>query len=200
MRWPVAIACAAALLGGAALITRGFGLWDDRAGGALVDLPEIDLDRVLGRDPDPGDRGLSGSACERLSELAALISIDSPEPREFLRRLGREAAGIHSGPRGLVDLARGGRDLLPGRGFKRPYDDGTEGQARHFAGVAVAASYGGEQATRVVSIFVRRDPLNSADGRLTEEALAFSRGMLNGQLEPDQGGEWILDRICRDTL
>jgi hypothetical protein len=200
MRWPIAIACAAALVGGAALITDGFGLWGNRHGGALVDLPEINLDRVLGHDPDPGDRGLSGSACERLSELAALISLDYSDPRGYVRRLGREAAGIHSGARGFVDLARGGSDLIPGRGFRRRYDDGTGGQVRHFAGVAVAASYGGEQATRLVSIFVRRDPPNSADGWLTDEALAFTRLLLNGQLEPDQGGEWILDRICRDTL
>ncbi len=200
MRWLVVIACAAALLGGGVLITRALGVWAADSDSVLVDLPQVELGSVLGRHDDPGDRGLSGSSCERLSELAALISLDTSDPGAFLRRLGREAAGIRTGARGFVDLLRGGRDLIPGRGFGARYDDGTFGQARHFAGVAVAASYGGEQATRLVSIFVRHDPLNSADGRLTEEALAFSRMLLGGRLRPDRGGEWILDRICRDTL
>ena len=70
---------------------------------------------------------------------------------------------------------------------------------------AVAASYGGEQGTRFVSIFVRRDELNSADGALTEEALAFNRQLQSGELPVADAGAWILDHLCKgppggDTL
>ena len=115
----------------------------------------------------------------------------------FVRRLGRDAAGIRTGAGALLDLASGGTDEIPGGGFRTAFSDGTDGQARHFAGIAVAASYGGEDATRRISVFVRRDPPNSADGRLTEEALAFERALQEGDLAPADAGAWIRGRICR---
>lgn len=203
MRWLVAIALLAAV-GAGIVATRELGVWGEEGSGARLELPDIDVGDLLGGSDSPlVDRGLTGSACARLGALASLLAIEYPNPRLFLRRLGREAAGIHSGTRGLADLARGGDDLIPGRGFLARYSDGTDGQARHFAGIAVAASYGGEQATRLVSIFVRRDQLNSADGALTEEALLFTRQIQSGELPVAESGGWILDMVCkpqRDSL
>jgi len=197
MRWLIAIALLATV-GAGILATRELGAWGEEGSGARLELPEIDVGDLLGAGDSPlVDRGLAGSACERLGALASLLAIETPNPNAFLRRLGREAAGIRSGARGLADLARGGEDLIPGKGFRGRFSDGSNGQARHFAGIAVAASYGGEQATRLVSIFVRQDELNSADGALTEEALMFTGQIQTGELPVADSGGWILDRICR---
>ena len=202
MRWLIAIGLLAAV--GAAIVgTREAGVWGEEGSGARIELPDVDAGDLVGGSVAPFEGELTGTACERLGGLASLLAIESPNPREFVRRLGREAAGIRPGPRAFADLARGGDDLIPGRGFRGRYSDGSDGQARHFAGIAVAASYGGEQATRFVSIFVRRDELNSADGALTEEALAFNRQLQSGALPVADAGAWILDHICKrqaDTL
>lgn len=140
-----------------------------------------------------------GSACRRTAGLAAGLALVEPEltPTEFLRAFGRRVAGIRRGARAFGDLARGGSNQIPGKGFLARYDDGTIGQARHFAGIAVAASFGGSQATRLVSIFARRDPLDSADGRLTEEGILFARAVQSGELELSETPGWLLDRLCR---
>lgn len=96
----------------------------------------------------------------------------------------------------MGDLARGGSDLIPGTGFQDRYDDWTLGQARHFAGVAVAAGYGGENATRLVSVFVRDDAPSSADDRLTGAAIEFAGLLRSGDLAPAQAGDWILAETC----
>jgi hypothetical protein len=203
MRWLIAIGLLAAV-GAAMVATREAGVWGEEGSGAAIVLPDVDAgDIISAASSDELKQDLSGSACERLGGLASLLAIETPNPEQFLRRLGREAAGIRTGPRAFFDLARGGDDLIPGRGFRGRYSDGSDGQARHFAGIAVAASYGGERATRLVSIFVRRDELNSADGALTEEGLAFARQIESGELPVSEGGAWILARICkprRDTL
>ena len=203
MRWLIAIALLATV-GAAIVATRELGVWGEEGSGATLELPDVDLGAVLGGDDfELVDRGLGGTACERLGALASLLAIETPNPNQLLRRLGREAAGIRSGVRGFADLARGGDDLIPGKGFRGRYSDGSNGQARHFAGIAVAASYGSGQATRLVSIFVRRDELNSADGALTEAAIAFTRQLQSGALPAGEAGGWILERICKpraDTL
>jgi hypothetical protein len=177
-----------------ALAAMSLGLWGPDGG-------DPDATRPAPAPLDPGgpaaSRGLEGSACERLSALATRLGERTTDPTAFIRGLGREAAGIHTGSRALLDLARGGRDVLIGGGFRSAFSDGTSGQARHFAGVAVAASYGGEDSTRALSIFVRRDPANSADGRLTHEAIAFEQALRHGELTPGASGSWILARICR---
>ena len=139
----------------------------------------------------------TGSACRRLAGVAAKLAEDDPPAGPYLRDLGRAAAGIRSGSRGIGDLARGGRNTLPGRGFLARFDDGTDGQARHFAGIATATAIGGATATRAISIFVRDDPAGSADGRLTDAAIAFANGLLAGELEPRVAPRWILDNLCR---
>ncbi len=110
-----------------------------------------------------------------------------------------QLAGIRPPPRALADLARGGRDLIPGGGFRAVYSDGTAGQVRHFAGVAVASFYGGAAATRLASVFLRRDPVRSADGRLSERAFDFASLVESGELPLEQTGAWILENVCRPT-
>ena len=138
-----------------------------------------------------------GSSCRELAGLAAgLAALDAP-PTEFLRRLGRLAAGIRSPPRAYGDLARGGSNQIPGKGFLARLDDGTTGQARHFAGIAIATSFGGAAATRLISIFGRNDPEDSPDGRLTDQAIAFATQIRSGELELDETPQWILSHLCR---
>lgn len=149
---------------------------------------------------DPHETGprreVHQDACERLAALASRIAPRDPSPRRFLTALGREAAGIRPGPAGLVDLARGGRNILVGHGFKRRYDDATTGQVRHFAGTAVAVATLGPSATVWVSEHLRGDPDRSADGRLTEAAARFADMVLSGALPVAEAGGWIERTLC----
>jgi hypothetical protein len=63
----------------------------------------------------------------------------------------------------------------------------------------VASTYGGAAATRLIDVFLRRDPANSADGRLTARALEFATKLGSDELPVDQAGTWILERVCRPT-
>ena len=165
------------------------------------DIPSQLRDLDLGTVELPGEDLLEGdigdSACERLALVAGALGSESRDPIRLLRGLGRRAAGIHNPPRAFVDLARGGQNLIPGAGFRNRYNDHTAGQARHFAGVAVATTYGGDDTTRLISIFARNDSPGSADGRLTDAAIEFARLLRRGELRSDAAGEWILAEICR---
>ena len=88
---------------------------------------------------------------------------------------------------------------MPGKGFLNRLDDGTIGQGRHFAGIVAASTFGGGQATRLISIFARSDPLESPDGRLTEEGIEFAEQVIGGDLAVDETPQWILDNLCRKT-
>lgn len=160
-------------------------------------LRELDLGTIElpGEDLLEGDIG--DTACERLAIVAGGLGSQTDDPTRLLRGLGRRAAGIHDPPRAFVDLARGGQNLIPGAGFRNRYNDRTAGQARHFAGVAVATTYGTDSTTRLVSIFVRNDSAGSADGRLTDAAIEFARQLRRGDLEPAAAGEWVLAEICK---
>lgn len=197
MKTVAALGVVAAIAAGA-LGTRASGVWGPDPGDpGAIRLPHLSSGAlVLGGKILP-DRGIEGSACERLAGLAARLGQETIDPTAFIRRLGREAAGIDTGARALLDLARGGTDVLIGGGFRGSFSDGTAGQARHFAGIAVAASYGGADSTRALAIFVRRDAANSADGRLTDKAIAFERVLHRRQLPTAAAGAWILGRICR---
>lgn len=138
-----------------------------------------------------------GSACREVAGVAAKIAEQEPSTLEFLRSFGRQVAGIRPPPRAYGDLARGGRNRVPGKGFLARFDDGTAGQARHFAGIAAATSFGGGNSTRVISIFVRDDPEDSPDGRLTDEGIAFASQVQAGDLELDEAPQWLLDHLCR---
>ncbi len=139
----------------------------------------------------------TGSACRRMAGVAAKLAEREETATAFLRSFGRTAAGIRPPPRAYGDLARGGRNLISGRGFLKRFDDGTLGQARHFAGIAVASTFGGAGATRFLSIFVRDDPLGSPDGQLTEEGILFSTEVLDGDLALDETPGWLLEHLCR---
>lgn len=140
-----------------------------------------------------------GSACRQVAGIAAGLAVREPElsPVAFLRAFGRQVAGIRPPPRAYGDLARGGSNEVPGKGFIARLDDGTIGQGRHFAGIVAASTFGGGQATRLISIFARRDPLKSPDGQLTEEGIEFSEEVIGGDLSLDETPLWILENLCR---
>ena len=139
----------------------------------------------------------SGSACRRLAGVTAKLAEDDPAPVPYLIAVGRAGAGIRPGSRAFADLARGGRNTIPGRGFLARFDDGTAGQVRHFSGIVAATAIGGGAATRLISVFVRDDPEDSPDGRLTDAAIAFADSVVQGELEPGQASRWVLDNLCR---
>jgi hypothetical protein len=159
-------------------------------------------------DPFGGDAGssagargtpthrLSGTACERLAELAANLAARDRSAERFLVDLGQQAAGIRPGRLALLDLARDGRNIILGRGFKPEFDDGTRGQVRHFVGVARASMFGGSVVTRWISEHLRGDPANSPDGKLAEEGTDFAQALLAGRLEPSAASGWIRERLC----
>jgi hypothetical protein len=194
-----------ASLAAAGLIALAFGLYElgvfdeeDFEGG--IDPPSLQLGFLgVATDRPLAELEESGTACERLAGRATALGSRERTPAGFLRALGLAAAGIRPPPRALADLARGGRDLIPGGGFREAYSDGTAGQVRHFAGVVVASTYGGAAATRLASVFLRRDPVRSADGRLSEQAFDFASLVTSGELPLDQSGAWILENICRPT-
>jgi hypothetical protein len=148
-------------------------------------------------DPDSLSAEFKGSACRELAGVAAALAEGDDDPVGFLRALGKRAAGIRPGARAFADLASGGRNRIPGKGFLARFDDGTAGQARHFAGIAVATAYGGAAATRVISIFGRDDPEDSPDGRLTDEGIAFATAVLSEDLALEETPAWLLEHLCR---
>ncbi len=154
-------------------------------------------------DPFAGDSDstaslhLSGTACERLSELAAYLADTDDEVSDFLLDLGQRAGGISKGRRALADLARGGRNRIPGKGFKQRFDDGSIGQVRHFAGYVRASMFGGTAVTRWISEHIRHDPADSPDGRLGDEGIEFAQDLIAGRLELSGASTWLRTRLCR---
>ncbi|HEX2359696.1 MAG TPA: hypothetical protein VHH72_07770 [Solirubrobacterales bacterium] len=176
---------AALVLAGGAVAVWYWEPWAEDEGGAVAgEAPLLRAD-------------YTGSACRELAGVAASLAERETDAGGFLRELGRRAAGIREGPRAYGDLARGGRNLIRGKGFLARFDDGTSGQVRHFAGIAVATSYGGGATTRLISIFVRDDPEDSPDGRLTDEGIAFATAVMSAELELELAPRWIVDRLCR---
>lgn len=139
------------------------------------------------------------SACQKLADLATSIATQNPTltPKEFILTLGEQAAGIRRGPWGFLDLLRGGRNALPGGGFRPEFDDGSGGQVRHFGGIAVSCIWFGPKMTVWLSETVRRDAANSPDGRLTLAAVEFCHRLLEGELPIAAAGEWLRDHLCR---
>lgn len=177
------------LLGIAAVLAAGVALfyfepWADDDGDS------VDLSSLQGE--------LSGSACRRMAGLASKLAERDESRRQFLRDFGRQAAGIRPPPRAIGDLARGGRNLIVGKGFLARFDDGSVGQVRHFAGITVATTYvGGGSATRWISENIRDDAPNAADGRLTDAAIEFAQGVATGDLALAETPQWLLDNLCR---
>ncbi|SRR6266511_4281309 len=194
-----------AALAAAGVIALAFGLYErgvfeEETFEGGIEPPSLQLGLLgIATDRPLAELEEDGTACERLAGLASTLGGRESTPAGFLRALGLAAAGIRPPPRALADLARGGRDLIPGGGFRAVYSDGTAGQVRHFAGVAVASVYGGAAATRLASVFLRRDPVRSADGRLSERAFDFASLVESGELPLEQTGAWILENVCRPT-
>ena len=140
---------------------------------------------------------LSGTACQRLAGLAANLAVRDRIAERFLIDLGQQGAGIRPGRFALIDLARDGRNIILGRGFKTEFDDGTRGQVRHFVGVARASMFGGSALTRWISENLRRDPAGSPDGRLADEGIDFAQALLAGRLELSEAPEWIRETLCK---
>jgi hypothetical protein len=139
-------------------------------------------------------------ACERLcsvtDEIAARAIASGSSPRRFLVEVGRVAAGVRLGPFWVLDAARGGRNRLTGRGFAPEFDDSTRGQARHFAGIVAVAARIGPGPARWASVHVGRDRPDSADGRLTDAAIEFTRLVASGRLPLADTSVWIAQRLC----
>jgi hypothetical protein len=194
-----------ASLAAAGLIAFAFGLYelgvfDEEGFEGGIDPPSLQLGFLgIATDRPLAELEENGTACERLAGRAAALGGRERTPAGFLRALGLAAAGIRPPPQALADLAGGGRDLIPGGGFRAVYSDGTAGQVRHFAGVVAASTYGGAAATRLGSVFLRGDPVRSADGRLSERALDFASLVTSGELPLEQTGPWILLNVCRPT-
>jgi hypothetical protein len=152
-------------------------------------------------DADPTvSRDLTGTACERLAGLAGELAQSDEGVNEFLLDLGQQAAGISKGRRALADLARGGRNRIPGKGFRRPFDDGSIGQVRHFVGYVRASMFGGTSVTRWIGERLRRDRPNSADGRLGDEGIEFEQDLITGRLELEDASDWLRSRLCRPRV
>ncbi|MGH1549847.1 hypothetical protein ACRAWB_12005 [Leifsonia poae] len=140
--------------------------------------------------------GTGVDACAELADACSRVAARTSNPREFLRRLGHEVAGVRRGVLWPVDAGRGGSNRIRGRGFRRHVDDGTDGQARHFAGIVAVAARIGPRLTRWLSIHVGRDAPDSADGRLTDHALDFVRLLRSGELAPQDADAWVRSTIC----
>jgi len=138
----------------------------------------------------------SHDACHALVALADAIARESPAPRRFLVLLGKRAAGIRSGPLALLDLRNAGSDPIPGKGFRQEFDDATRGQVRHFVGTARAVTVFRARPTRWLSIHVRHDAPDSADGRLGEAAIRFATLLLDGHLAVDDASGWLRANLC----
>jgi hypothetical protein len=152
----------------------------------------------FGDESDPTvSRHLTGTACERLAGLAGYLAATDQSANQFLLDLGQQAAGISKGRRALADLARGGRNRIPGKGFRRRFDDGSIGQVRHFVGYVRATMFGGASATRWIGEKLRHDPANSPDGRLGEEGIDFTQALVSGRLELSGASAWLRSRLCR---
>jgi hypothetical protein len=140
---------------------------------------------------------LSGTACERLAGLAGYLAASDGSVNEFLLDLGQQAGGISRGRRALADLARGGRNRIPGKGFKERFDDGSVGQVRHFVGYVRASMFGGANVTLWISQHLRHDSPGSPDGRLGDEGIEFAQDLLTGRLELSEASGWVRSHLCR---
>jgi hypothetical protein len=135
--------------------------------------------------------------CRQLAEVSDQIVAADPDisSRDYLRALGRLVAGIEPGVEGILDLARGGSNEISGKGFKPEYDDGSMGQARHFAGTAVSVALFGARATGIIAHSMV-DPPDTPDGRLSAAAIEFANLIMSEELPVADASSWIVDELC----
>ena len=136
------------------------------------------------------------SAAEHLARIADRLGARGLPPRRFLRALAWNCAGIRPGLVGYLDLARGGRNRFLGHGFRARFDDGTDGQVRHFAGVAVSPVLLGDPLASLAHRWALRDAPDTPDGRLSEQAFRFSKQLRAGSLAPHLAGAWIREHVA----
>lgn len=134
-------------------------------------------------------------ACAALAESIDRLAERGHSNRRFLKELGR-VGGVRRGPLWLTDAASGGSNRLRGRGFRAQVDDATDGQARHFAGTVAVATRVGGRMTRWLSTVVLRDAPDTADGRLSDEAIEFVRLVRSGELAQADAAGWVRRRLC----
>jgi len=134
-------------------------------------------------------------ACAALAESIDRLAERGHSNRRFLKELGR-VGGVRRGPLWLTDAASGGSNRLRGRGFRAQVDDTTDGQARHFAGTVAVATRVGGRMTRWLSTAVLRDAPDTADGRLSDEAIEFVRLVRSGELAQADAAGWVRRRLC----
>ncbi|MBX3069359.1 MAG: hypothetical protein KF883_02525 [Thermomicrobiales bacterium] len=142
----------------------------------------------------------STNACQELAATCEDILAADPDisANDFLRALGDRVAGIDTGVEGILDLARGGSNEIWGKGFAADFDDGSKGQARHFAGVAAAvAIFGGRATDMITRVFL--DDADTADGRLSDAAVEFATDLLDGDLPLTNASSWIQEHICESV-
>ena len=141
------------------------------------------------------DTELNG--CQELAAVCDRIVAADPDiaPRDFLRALGDIVAGIDPGIEGIVDLARGGANEVYGKGFLPEFDDGSDGQPRHFAGTAASVAIFGGRATEFVA-HTFLDPPDTPDGRLTSAAVDFATQVIDEELPLTQTADWVLENLC----
>ena len=145
---------------------------------------------------DESPRTAPRDACAGLVALAAREAVPGIAPRRFVDRLGHAGAGVRPNLLGVIDLALAGENRLPGHGFRPELDDGTDGQVRHFCGIAASCRRFGPRITRWVSIHLRHDPPDAPDGRLTDLAIAFVGLLLGGELEVADAPTWLRRTLC----
>lgn len=136
------------------------------------------------------------SACAELARTADAIAAEQSGAPVFLVELGQRVAGIPRGRLALLGLLLGGRSRFKGGGFRPELRDHSAGQARHFAGIARSVTVLGVDRTRWVSLNLRRDAPDAPDGRLTELAIEFATGLLDGSLATAEAGNWIRGHVC----
>ncbi|WP_127792531.1 hypothetical protein [Agromyces sp. LHK192] len=134
-------------------------------------------------------------ACAALADAVDRLAALGHSNGRFLRELGR-LGGVRRGLFWVTDAGSGGSNRVRGRGFRRAYDDGTDGQVRHFAGtVAVAARIGGGLTAWMTRVVLRDGP-DSADGRLTAAAVEFTRSIRSGSVAQADAAAWVRSRLC----
>lgn len=134
-------------------------------------------------------------ACAALADAVGALARHGHSDGRFLREVGR-IGGVRPGPLWITDAASGGSNRLRGRGFRRRLDDDTDGQARHFAGTVAVAARVGSRLTRFLTARILRDAPDSADGRLSDEAIAFAREIRSGRLAQRDAADWIRTNLC----
>jgi hypothetical protein len=133
-----------------------------------------------------------------MAQVADTIAAEHPEwsGDDFLVELGSRVANIGRGRWAVIGLLLGGRSRIRGGGFRAELRDHSAGQSRHFAGIARAVTLLGANRTRWISVHLRRDAPGSPDGRLTDLAIEFATGILDGSLPIGLAGDWIRIHVC----